>query len=168
MSETADYQPFDMLGDPVPADFKGTRGRGAPPHVATPDRRKIVIGLWAMGKDNEYCAAALGISEPTFRKHYFRSAGDKRVKDHARARLDGMMLAATIAEIEKGSMAAVKQLRDLTHRADMERLAKDIARGRSSEKAPKEEKLGKKDELARAAAAIEGVFAPPKGSGAVN
>lgn len=164
MSTQPDYQDKDLFGFAVRANFGG---RGKPAHAPSDDSRKLVVAMWAMNKTNEYCAAALGISEPTFRKYYFSTKAQQALKENARAPIDALMVSAAIRGAEEGNMAAVKTLRELLHNADMQRLSKEIARGRAEED-EKPEKLGKKDALAKAASEIEGVFAPPKMTGPVN
>ncbi len=160
-----------MLGDPVPPNFKG---RGRPPHVPTDEKRKLVMTLWAMGKSNAFCAAALGISEPSFNRYYFKKA-QRHLRDEARARIDGYMLNAVLKAVDEGNMAAVKQLRDMMHRADLERLSKHIARERDEDdravsSSSSSQRLGKKELRQRKAEKLTGIYEPgtPPSGGMVN
>lgn len=159
MNDEADYQPFDLLGDPVDPNHNG---RGAPSHAPTREKQELVIALWAEGKTNEYCAAALGIAGPTFRKHYFRTKKQKALKDNAGARIHGLMISTCLAEVKKGSMTAVKQLREIMHRADLERLSREIAADRREEErdASPAPAKGKKEQQADAARDVGGLYAP--------
>lgn len=160
-----DFQPFDLLGDPVPPNFKG---RGAPPHMPTDEKRKIVKALWAQGRSNQFCAAALGISEPTFNKHYFKTGRQRAQRDTARAATEALMMQAVLRGVDEGNMAAVKQLRELMHRADLERLAKDIAHERAEgEPSETARALPKKQQQAKDAEELTGLYEPGPAPGAM-
>lgn len=58
---------YDLFGDPVPAN----RGRGRPAHVPTMENRSLVRHLVEIGWTKVRIAAALRITKPTLRKHYF-------------------------------------------------------------------------------------------------
>jgi len=132
---------FDLLGDPIPPGW-GSRGR--PPHVPTDEKRRIVVVLLAFGRKEEDVAAALGITPPTLRKHYFR---ELKVRADARARLDAKLLGTLMSEVEKGNVSAVDKM--------FERLDRhDLAGGPRPEKQARKPKLGKKEQAAIDAANV--------------
>lgn len=106
---------FDMLGDPIPEGF-GKRGR--PAHIPTDENRRKVVVLMAFDKNEEQIAAALGITPPTLRKHYFR---ELRAKLEARLRLEGKLLAALMAEVDSGNVSAIDKVFKRLDRHDLAR-----------------------------------------------
>ena len=70
---------YDLFGDPIPANW-GERGR--PAHIPTQQNR--VSMLVALGWTNPRIAAALYITLPTLRKHYF---SELKFREVARDRL---------------------------------------------------------------------------------
>lgn len=123
---------LDLLGDPIPEGF-GKRGR--PAHVPTDEKRRLVIQLLAFDWSPERISAALCITPPTLRKHYFRQLA---AKAEARSRVEGRLLAALMAEAEAGNVAAIDKYFKRFDRHDLAHVAKP----------EREEKLGKK-EMAR-------------------
>ena len=127
-------QIFDLFGDPVPANW-GQRGR--PEHIASQKNRNRVSMLVAWGWSNARIAAALYITQPTLRKHYFSELKFREVaRDRHDAQLGEMLLAQGVA----GSVAATKlymQLREKNDRMEIERELGDQ---------PKPEAIGKKVE----------------------
>lgn len=121
---------FDLLGDPVPENF-GRRGR--PPHIVNDEKRKLVIQLQAFGKSDDEIAAALSVSAPTLRKHYFR---ELKARAESRARLDGMLLAALLREVEAGNVSAIDKYFKRLDRHDLAGFARPT----------KPKKLGKKEQ----------------------
>lgn len=134
-----------MLGDPVPAGFKG---RGRPPHVPTDEKRKTVMMLWAFGKTNAECAAALGITEPTFNKHYFKNSHMKQIRDESMNRLFAKTLSSLLAQVEAGNVSAIDKM--------LNRIDRHLLRTGAT-RAPK---LGKKEVALEAA-----LKSPPPDSG---
>jgi hypothetical protein len=59
---------FDLFGEPVPVNW-GLRGR--PEHIASQQNRNRVSMLVALGWSDKRIAAALFITLPTLRTHYF-------------------------------------------------------------------------------------------------
>jgi hypothetical protein len=94
---------FDLLGDPIPEGF-GKRGR--PPHIPTEQNRNKVILLLAQGWTDKRIAGALGISEPTLRKHYFR---ELKVRDIARDRVEAIGMLTLWEQAKGGNTAAMKE-----------------------------------------------------------
>ncbi|MFW2829887.1 hypothetical protein [Sphingomonas sp. ID0503] len=98
----------------------------------------------AFDKNEEQIAAALSISAPTLRKHYFR---ELRSRLEARQRLEGKLLTALLAEVDKGNVSAIDKV--------FKRLDRhDLAAGYVGKpKAAKPPKLGKKEQAVVDAAA---------------
>ncbi len=151
---------LDLFGDPVPPEHVG---RGRPPHVVTDKNRQKVMLLLALERGEEDVAAAIGISPPTLRKHYFRELKARR---EARLRLDGALLGALASEAAAGNVAAVKELYKRVERHDQVKLAKAVADRGARDEAPVP--LGKKEKARQAAHEVEGKFAPPAAPGLLN
>lgn len=129
---------FDLLGDPIPEGF-GKRGR--PPHIATNQNRCKVMLLLAIGRKSGDIAAALGVTEPTLRKHYFR---ELKSKEEARFRVEGVRLLKLYEQVEAGNVGAMKELGKALDRADLE--AGTFGRAQhDATAAGKPAKLGKKE-----------------------
>ena len=128
---------IDLLGDPVPETHGG---KGRPPHMATDDRRRLVVQLLAEGWTNERIAAALSITKTTLTKHYRR---ELRRRDDARARVEALLRDTLRTKIEAGDVPAVREYRRLLDRHDL----------KASPPPPKAEAPGKKVEARRAAEA---------------
>lgn len=144
------------MGDPIP---EGLGKRGRPPHLATVENRKKVILLAAFDRNEEQIAAALSISVPTLKKHYFR---ELRARLEARQRLEGKLLLSLADQVEKGNVSAIDKLYARLDRHDRVILAGRVAdRGGAQAPAPKGSKLGKKAQQREAAGRVEGKFAPP-------
>ncbi|RSU21214.1 hypothetical protein [Sphingomonas koreensis] len=127
---------FDLFGDPVP---DGHRGRGRPPHVPTLESRQKCVLLAAMGRNPDEIAASLSITAKTLRKHYSR---ELREHDAAKLKLEGKLLVALVREVDKGNVAANKELAKRLDKAGLNELAKRVGGPRKEEKATP---LGKKE-----------------------
>ncbi len=127
-------QILDLLGDPVPANW-GQRGR--PEHVASQQNRNRVSMLVAMGWSNARIAAAMYITQPTLRKHYF---SELKFRDVARDRLVAGMLTKNWELFMAGNVAAGKEFRDLLKENDLMLYGQTV----QPQKPEKPEKLGKK------------------------
>jgi hypothetical protein len=127
---------FDLLGDPIP-DGWGKRGR--PPHMVTVQNRCKVMLLLAVGRKNHEIAAALGISEPTLRKNYFR---EMRSREEAKFRLEGVRLLRIYEQVEEGNVGAIKELGKVLEKADRDSSPLNRANVDPSIMPPK---LGKKE-----------------------
>ncbi|WP_137387978.1 helix-turn-helix domain-containing protein [Rhodoligotrophos defluvii] len=126
---------FDLLGDPIPENW-GKRGR--PPHMATAEKRRLVIQLLAFDWSLEKIAAALNCSPPTLRKNYFR---ELKARAEARARVEAKLLNALMCQAEAGNVTAIDKYFKRLDRNDLDRLPRV--------KAPKPPKLGKKEAAMR-------------------
>lgn len=151
---------LDLFGDPVPPEHVG---RGRPPHVVTDRNRQKVMILLALERDQKDVAAAIGITVPTLKKHYFR---EMRSRHEARLRLDGALLGALASEAAAGNVAAIKELYKRIERHDQVKLAESVAdRGAKGERVPPP---GKKEQARQAALGVAGKFAPPRSPNMVN
>lgn len=142
MSENSP-QRVDLFGDPVPANW-GERGR--PEHVASEQNRRKVSMLLALGWSNARIAAALFITQPTLRKHYF---SELKFRDVARDRLDTTIAMRLWAGVEEGNVGAIREFRKLLERNDLM-----VGRPNGSTAKPAAPKLpviGKKDAAREAA-----------------
>lgn len=128
-------QIFDLFGDPVPSNW-GQRGR--PEHMPTQQNRNRVSMLVAAGWSNPRIAAALYITVPTLRKHYF---SELKFREVARDRLSANMLTKLWELFMAGSVAAGKEFRDVLREND--RMQIETAMG-SDPKADDAPRVGKK------------------------
>jgi hypothetical protein len=151
----------DLFGDPVPAS-RGKKGR--PPHIPTADFRRFVQLALACGQEEEDIAAALGIHHRTLKRHYFHELGGKR---SARLRLDMKNMAAMVAQVEAGNVAAMALLEKKMERLRLAALS-DRVINRSSKSEAKPPKLGKKEAAKVAAGEVKGKFAPPEAPKLLN
>ncbi len=101
---------FDLWGDPVP---QRPEKRGRPTHVPTPEKRFRVSVLRALNQSHEEIAAAMGISEPTLRKHYLPELKSGMAQKRAEA------LVLLYAEVQKGNVSAIKEFLRQVERSDM-------------------------------------------------
>ncbi len=106
---------FDLLGDPIPA---GLGKRGRPPHLPTDENRRKIIALMAFDKNEAQIAAALSISVPTLKKHYFRELAAKL---EARQRVEGKLLGALMKEVDAGNVSAIDKVFKRLDRHDLAR-----------------------------------------------
>ncbi|MDB5555408.1 MAG: hypothetical protein JWL86_5392 [Rhizobium sp.] len=128
-------QVFDLFGEPVPANW-GERGR--PQHIAGQQNRNRVSMLVALGWSNKRIAAALYVTLPTLRKHYF---SELKFRDVARDRLNAAMANKYWELFMSGNVAAGKAFGEFLEKNDL------MLYGQT-EQPPKPEpapKLGKKE-----------------------
>lgn len=144
-------QDFDLLGDPIPENW-GRRGR--PQHIPTVENRNKIRLLLAFDRPDGYIAAALRITVPTLRKHYFR---ELRERDEAKPALEASHLMMVYRAAAAGNVGAMKELGRLIDRDTLAHLSETV-RERGEAKAPK---LGKKEQRREAASQVGGKYAPP-------
>jgi predicted transcriptional regulator len=126
---------FDLLGDAIPEGFDTDRRRGRPPHLVTEEKRRKVMVLAAFDRNEEQIAAALSITPPTLRKHYFR---ELRSRLEARQRLEGKLLAALLTEVDKGNVSAIDKLFKRLDKHDLATVSDRVSnRGKGEAKPPK-------------------------------
>lgn len=149
----------DMFGMPLlPA-----RGKGRPAHVWTRENSNKVNLLFACGRRPIEVARVLGISKPTFYKHYFNEIANA---GHAPLMMRARQLQRLNDQAELGNVAAEKALAAMIQ-AERVAVVADKVISRGSEKAePKAPLLGKKDQAAEDAKNMGGRFGtrpPPPG-----
>lgn len=99
--------PTDLLGHPVPAN-KGAKAR--PQHAPTAENLEKAMLLYATGRSDAEVAAAVGITPPTLRRHYFSSPELKRLRRSARMVVEGQVLHALARAIADGKVAAIDKM----------------------------------------------------------
>ena len=132
---------FDLFGDPVPTNW-GQRGR--PEHVPTQQNRNRVSMLVAAGWGNARIAAALFITQPTLRKHYF---SELKFREVARDRLNANLLTKLWELFMAGNVAAGREFRDVLKDNDLMLFGQTT----QPQKPEKVAKLGKKEAALAAA-----------------
>ncbi|UGY14187.1 hypothetical protein HAP48_0037365 [Bradyrhizobium septentrionale] len=144
---------FDLFGDPVPANWGG---RGRPEHVANQQNRNRVSLLVALGWSNQRIAAALFITQPTLRKHYF---SELKFRDVARDRLVAQVGVKLMDGVNAGNVSAIREFQKYLERNDLMLYGQTQkpAKAAPAEKAPAE-KVGKK------AAALAAAHQPDAGT----
>ena len=93
----------DLFGLPLVPE----KGRGRPAHVWTPQNSNKVNLLFACGRKPIEVARVLGISKPTFYKHYFNEIARA---GHAPLMMKARQLERLNAEAGKGNVTAEKAL----------------------------------------------------------
>ena len=101
------WLPFDLLGHPVPAN-KGQKSR--PQHAPTAENLEKLVLLFGMGRSEAECAAAIGVSIPTMKKHYFSSPDLRRAKQHAGLVLEAELLQRLNQQSLDGKTSATEKL----------------------------------------------------------
>ncbi|SDC07160.1 hypothetical protein SAMN05216337_1001182 [Bradyrhizobium brasilense] len=136
---------FDLFGDPVPANW-GQRGR--PEHIATQQNRNRVSMLVALGWSNARIAAAMFVTLPTLRKHYF---SELKYRDVARDRLNANLATKLWSLFMDGNVGAAREFRKFMEVNDRMELERSMATAPGGDK-PSAERVGKKQLDARRAA----------------
>ena len=118
--------------------------------------------LAAFDKNEMQIAAALSITPPTLRKHYFR---ELRSRLEARQRIEGKLLAALLTEVDKGNVSAIDKLWKRLDRHDLKAVADKYS---SSARPTPAVKKGKKEEQRDAAGRVGGRFSTPPAPRLIN
>lgn len=149
---------LSLFGWPMP-EPRDKAGR--PEHVPTVENRNKIMLLLALKKSNADIAKAIGISQPTLRKHYLQELDQRRV---ARLQLDATRWAKLYERaVVDGEVSALKELAKVLEKHDLAELDERVqARGK---RAPREVAKGKKEQQADAAGTLQGKYAPPAGPG---
>ena len=142
----------DLFGCPV---LIRESKRGRPVHERTPENAKRVSMLFAMGRDVADVALAMGLSQPTLRKHYFSEVEQRKAMLD---RLEADQLAKLFDQSENGSTAATKALLDRCDDARSARFAAAVIKDRRPTDKPAAK--GKKEQQREAADNVAGRFAP--------
>ena len=133
-------QILDLFGEPVPAGW-GQRGR--PEHIASQQNRNRVSMLVAFGWSNKRIAAALMITLPTLRKHYF---SELKFREVARDRLNTALATKLWELFMAGNVAAGKEFRALTEQNDLMLYGQTAPPATPNDERSKEPRLGKKEQ----------------------
>ena len=132
---------FDLFGDPVPPNW-GERGR--PQHVPTQQNRNRVSLLVALGWSVPRIAAALYVTAPTLRKHYFSELKFAQV---ARDRLVAQLGMKLLEGVNAGNVSAIREFQKYLDKNDLMLYGQAAPQPRKpgAEKPAKPPKLGKKE-----------------------
>lgn len=133
---------FDLFGDPVPPNW-GERGR--PQHVPTQQNRNRVSLLVALGWSPPRIAAALFVTAPTLRKHYFSELKFAQV---ARDRLVAQLGIKLLEGVNAGNVSAIREFQKYLERNDLMLYGQTAPQPRkqAADKPVKPSKIGKKAE----------------------
>jgi len=145
----------DLFGDPVV--FRGAK-RGRPEHERTERNANKVSLLFALGHDVKDVAAALGITQPTLRKHYFSEVSQR---DAMRLKLKAEVLSSLFDQAKGGNVGAMKKLLDQVEKGDLVALSVAV-KNRKTNDAPKPKvpPIGKKEAQQLAAEEVDGIYKP--------
>lgn len=94
---------FDLFGEPI---WHRAKVRGRPEHIPSKDNVNKIMLLLAQGWTNARIAAALGITQPTLRRHYFSVL---KTRDVARDRVEAIGLLTLWNMGREGNVAAMKE-----------------------------------------------------------
>ena len=139
----------DLFGLPV---IEREPKLGRPEHVRTPENANKISLLFAMGRTVKDAALALGITQPTLRKHYFHEVEQREAM---LVRLEADQLLRLHNQASDGSVPAAKELLGRLDRAALAKLAEAVAPKRAASK------KGKKEQQAEDAANVGGLYEPP-------
>lgn len=142
----------DLFGYPV---LVREAKRGRPEHQRTDEIAKRVSMLFALGRSVEEVAAAIGVTQPTLRKHYF---SEVRQRQAMLDRLEADQLAKLFDQSASGTTAATKALLDRCDNARLARLAGSVAKDRRQ--AEKPAPRGVKEQRLEAARNVGSQYAP--------
>ncbi|MCD9819777.1 hypothetical protein [Bradyrhizobium japonicum] len=133
---------FDLFGDPVPPNW-GERGR--PQHVPTQQNRNRVSLLVALGWSPPRIAAALFVTPPTLRKHYFSELKFAQV---ARDRLVAQLGMKLLEGVNAGNVSAIREFQKYLERNDLMLYGQtqQPQKAPPADKPVKAPKLGKKEQ----------------------
>jgi hypothetical protein len=137
-------QILDLFGDPVPANWGG---RGRPEHIPTQQNRNRVSMLVALGWSNARIAAAMFVTQPTLRKHYF---SELKWREVARDRLDANIAMKLWEGVMAGNVTAIREFQTFKDRNDRMEFERLMGSKPSSESSA-QERIGKKQLDARRA-----------------
>jgi DNA-binding transcriptional ArsR family regulator len=142
----------DMFGHPV--IYRDAK-RGRPAHERTAENAKRVSMLFALGRSVAEVAAALGITQPTLRKHYFSEVQQRQAQLD---KLEADQMVKLFEQSESGSTSATKALLDKCEDARRARMAGDLVKDRKAQAKPAPK--GVKAQRAAEAQGVGGVFRP--------
>jgi hypothetical protein len=141
----------DLFGLPILPE----RGKGRPSHVWTSENSKKVSLLFACGHKPIEVARVLGISKPTFYKHYFNEISRA---GHAPLMMRAIQLARLNEQAEKGNVAAEKALAGMIQAEQIRTLGERVAVRGSAKRETAAPALGKKEQAKASAKNVTGRF----------
>lgn len=120
---------------------------GRPEHEPSDENRMKIMLLLSLGETNKDIAAALGISQPTLRRHYFQLLSTRRI---ARKQLDATVWVKLYEKVLAGDVSAIKEFNKKLDKHDVAELSANFG-GKAERKpaAPKKEPALGKKEIAR-------------------
>jgi AcrR family transcriptional regulator len=140
----------DLFGQPVKTT---QRGRGRPAHKRTRETvNRVILGL-ARGWTVAEVAQSIGITIPTLRLHY---SSELRRRRAMCLMMESVQLGRLNDQAEKGNVAAEKELMKALEKGRIRQLSTEVAHG--ANRAPRVEKLGKKERAAEAARNVGGRY----------
>ena len=154
------WLPFDLLGAPVPAN-RGMKGR--PQHAPSAENLEKAVLLYAHRKTDLEVAAAIGITIPTLKAHYFSSAELQAIRRNARMFVEGELLARLNRDSLNGKTGATEKLLKRLDKAGLSAVSDRIKDRKGKEVKPVV--VGKKEGALQNAAKAAGLFAkrtPPE------
>ena len=143
----------DLFGLPVLPE----KGRGRPAHVWTRENSDLISLLFACGRSPTEVAHVLGITKPTFYKHYFNEISRAGL---APLMMRGRQLVRLNKLAEAGNVAAEKALAGLIQSEQIRTAADRVSdRGKGKAKPAAEAgRIGKKEQAKQDAQAMGGRF----------
>ncbi len=141
----------DLFGLPILPE----RGKGRPSHVWTSENSNKVNLLFACGHKPIEVARVLGISKPTFYKHYFNEISRA---GHAPLMMRAIQLARLNDQAEKGNVAAEKALAGMIQAEQLKTLGARVADRGNAAREPAAPAMGKKDQAKANAKNVTGRF----------
>lgn len=127
----------------------GNKNSGRKEFAPTDDEREKVRVLKAGGMSNEAIAEAIGISEPTLRKHFPSEL------DRGTAKVRADLLMARYRSAMGGNVSAQTKMLEL--------VGASVAGGKIKDREKAAPRVGKKEAQQQAAENVDGKFAPPAG-----
>ena len=163
MAEAENSGEVDLFGDPV---IVREAKRGRPEHVRTDRNAQKVALLFALGHEVKDVAAALGITQPTLRKHYF---SEVQQRDAMRLKLKAEVMVGLFDQAKAGNVGAMKKLLEQVEKGDLLALNNAVKNRKTSE-APKQRPapVGKKQEMQLAAEGVTGLYEPRPAPSKIN
>lgn len=130
---------FDLLGDFNPQEG---RSRGRPEHRRTDENANKVRLLLGVGWTQKDIAAALGVTQPTLKKHYF---SELKFRGEARRQVEATVWMELMNQVAKGNVGAIREFNRRIEKFDLD-AAGDRLRAQQDRAQAKEPKLGKKEQ----------------------
>lgn len=138
----------DLFGLPV---IERAAKRGRPEHVRSAENANKISLLFALGRSVADAAKALGITQPTLRKHYF---SEVEQREAMATRLEADQLLSLHDQARDGNVSAMKELLARLDKAMTAKLSESLPRKRTTEA-----RKGKKEEAQEAATSVAGLYA---------